>query len=72
MSSLILKILTGRNFETEGAEVQKEIDEQKAIVRQNTQVLQSGGRVLENMSGMLYLMSLQARASHDKKPDSGL
>jgi len=43
--------------QTEKDEVEREIDELKSSLRQTAQVIQSGARVIENMSGAMRMVA---------------
>lgn len=57
VASMVRRLLRGEAAERHVEQVEREIGEQKALIRQNTQALQSGSRVMGTMAGMMQMMT---------------
>lgn len=57
----VMRFLGGRAADERRVSVDQEIESVKATIRQNTQALQSGTRVIQNMSGAMRLLSESKR-----------
>lgn len=65
LSVLVTRLLIGKDASPERlAEVDQAIERENARTRQNTQSLQSGARVLHNMSGMIRMMTEAENGTH--------
>ena len=65
LSDLVTRLLIGEDADPNRiAEVDQAIETQNARTRQNTQSLQSGARVLHNMSGMIRMMTEAENGTH--------
>lgn len=57
MTDRILSFLMGRDMVMEHARLDAEIEANRAEIRQNTQAIQSGVRLVQTMSGALQMQS---------------
>lgn len=66
VSSFITRMLHGEAAERRRAEVDRDIKAYQADRRNNIQSLQSGARVVQNMSGALRMMAESERESSNE------
>jgi len=63
VASVVKRMLRGQAATQRTMDLDSELEAQKAIIRQNTQCIQSGSRVMGTMAGMMRIMTEADRES---------